>query len=133
MLGEATVTFTGNIAGAPELRFTPAGLAVCNFTVAVQGRKRDATTNAYVDGDASFYRCTVWRELAEHVAESLASGHRVIVTGDLSLRTFVRADESKGLSVEVEVHEVGPSLRFATATVVKATRTSGPAPVPVGG
>lgn len=118
MVGEAAVSFTGNLSQAPELRFTLAGVAVCNFSVAVQGRRK-GPSGEYVDGDVSFYRCTAWRDFAENLTESLSVGDRVWVAGDLSVQTFTRKDETKGTSVEVDVSECGPSLRFATARPVK--------------
>lgn len=121
MLGDAHISFTGNISQAPELRFTPAGQAVCNFSVAVQGRRK-SPDGGYVDGETSYYRCTVWRDFAQHVGESLSVGDRVYVAGDLALKGYTRKDETPGTSVEVDVSECGPSLRFATARPVKAVR-----------
>jgi single-strand DNA-binding protein len=118
--GDATVTFVGNLAGDPELRFTATGVAVAGFQVAVQGRTKDVK-GEWQDAEAFFYRCTVWRDHAEHVAESLGRGDRVVVTGTLRPNTYETKEGEKRQSLDVQVDEVAPSLRFAT---VKITRTA---------
>src|SRR5689334_22048636 len=125
MAGETIITVVGNLTDDPELKFTPSGAAVTNFTVASTPRTFDRQTNEWKDGDALFLRCAAWRQLAENVAESLTKGQRVIVTGALRVRQYERQDGSKGTSVEMNVEEVGPSLKFATAKVTKATRSGG--------
>ena len=125
MAGETIITVIGNLTDDPELKFTPSGAAVANFTVASTPRTFDKQTNEWKDGDALFLRCAAWRQLAENVAESLQKGQRVVVTGALRVRQYERQDGSKGTSVEMNVDEVGPSLRFATAKVTKATRSGG--------
>jgi single-strand DNA-binding protein len=125
MAGETIITVIGNLTDDPELKFTPSGAAVANFTVASTPRTFDKQTNEWKDGDALFLRCAAWRQLAENCAESLTKGQRVIVTGALRVRQYERQDGSKGTSVEMNVDEVGPSLRFATAKVTKATRSGG--------
>ena len=124
MAGETIITVIGNLTDDPELKFTPSGAAVANFTVASTPRTFDRQTNEWKDGDALFLRCAAWRNLAENVAESLQKGQRVMVTGALRVRQYERQDGSKGTSVELNVDEVGPSLRFATAKVTKATRSN---------
>ncbi|HJR89075.1 MAG TPA: single-stranded DNA-binding protein [Aeromicrobium sp.] len=123
MAGETIITVVGNLTDDPELKFTPSGAPVANFTVASTPRTFDRQTNEWKDGDALFLRCAAWRNLAENVAESLTKGQRVIVTGALRVRQYERQDGSKGTSVEMNVDEVGPSLKFATAKVTKATRS----------
>lgn len=125
MAGETIITVVGNLTDDPELKFTPSGAAVANFTVASTPRTFDKQTNEWKDGDALFLRCAAWRQLAENVAESLQKGQRVVVTGALRVRQFERQDGSKGTSVEMNVDEVGPSLRYATAKVTKASRSGG--------
>jgi single-strand DNA-binding protein len=125
MAGETVITVIGNLTDDPELKFTPSGAAVANFTVASTPRTFDRQTNEWKDGDALFIRCAAWRQLAENVAESLQKGQRVIVTGALKIRNFERQDGSKGTSVEINVDEIGPSLRYATAKVTRATRSGG--------
>ncbi|MCD9154439.1 single-stranded DNA-binding protein [Aeromicrobium duanguangcaii] len=122
MAGETTITLVGNLTRDPELRFTPSGAAVADFTVASTARTFDRQTNEWKDGDTLFIRCSAWRQLAENVAGSLTKGTRVIVTGALKVREYERQDGGRGTSVEMTVDEVGPSLRNATAQV---TRTSG--------
>lgn len=123
--GDVTVTVTGNLTGDPELRFTPNGQAVASFTVASTTRVLDRNTNEWKDGDTLFLRCSVWRQYAENVAESLTKGTRVIVTGRLKQRSYETKEGEKRTVFEVEVDEVGPSLRNATAKVTKAQRTGG--------
>jgi single-strand DNA-binding protein len=125
MAGETVITVIGNLTDDPELKFTPSGAAVANFTVASTPRTLDRQTNEWKDGTPLFIRCSVWRQIAENVAESLQKGQQVIVHGALNIRNFERQDGSKGTSVEMNVYEVGPSLRFATAKVTKATRSGG--------
>jgi len=117
-------TIIGNITGDPELRFTPSGAAVANFTVAHTPRKFDKASNEWKDGETLFMRCSIWREAAENVAESLQRGTRVIATGNLVSRSWEK-DGQKRTVVELEVDEVGPSLRYATAKVTKAERSGG--------
>jgi single-strand DNA-binding protein len=123
--GDVTVTVVGNLTGDPELRFTPSGAAVANFTVASTPRILDKATNEWKDGDALFLRCSIWRQAAENVAESLQKGARVIVTGRLRQRSYETKEGEKRTVVECEVDEVGPSLRYATAKVVKGQRSGG--------
>lgn len=128
MAGETTITLIGNLTRDPELRFTPSGAAVTDFTVASTARTFDRQTNEWKDGDTLFIRCSAWRQLAENVAGSLAKGQRVIVTGALKVRQYDKDDGSKGTSVEMTVDEVGPSLRNATAVVTRATSQGGGQP-----
>src|ERR671916_2456350 len=123
MAGETVITVIGNITGDPELRFTPSGAAVANFTVASPPRQFDRQSNEWKDGETLFMRCSVWRDAAENVAESLQRGSRVIVTGRLKSRSYETKEGEKRTVVELEVDEVGPSLRYATATVTKAARS----------
>ena len=125
MAGDTTITVVGNLTADPELRFTPAGAAVANFTVASTPRMFDRQTNEWKDGEALFLRCSIWREAAENVAESLTRGARVIVQGRLKQRSFETREGEKRTVVEVEVDEIGPSLRYATAKVNKASRSGG--------
>jgi single-strand DNA-binding protein len=121
--GDVTVTIIGNLTNDPELRFTPSGAAVASFTVASTPRILDKATNEWKDGDALFMRCSVWRQAAENVAESLTRGARVLVTGRLKQRSFETKEGEKRTVVELDVDEVGPSLRYATAKVTKAQRS----------
>ena len=123
MAGDTTITVIGNLTADPELRFTPSGAAVANFTVASTPRMFDRQTNEWKDGEALFLRCAIWREAAENVAESLTRGSRVIVQGRLKQRSFETREGEKRTVVEVEVDEIGPSLRYATAKVNKASRS----------
>ena len=125
MAGETVITVVGNLTSDPELKFTPSGAAVANFTVASTPRTFDKQTNEWKDGDPLFIRCDAWRQMAENVAESLQKGQRVVVTGSLKVRNFERQDGSKGTSVEMNVDEVGPSLKWATAKVTKTSRSGG--------
>src|SRR5687768_14374059 len=125
MAGETVITVVGNLTSDPELKFTPSGAAVANFTVASTPRTFDKQTNEWKDGDPLFIRCDAWRQMAENVAESLQKGQRVVVTGSLRVRNFERQDGSKGTSVEMNVDEVGPSLKWATAKVTKTSRSGG--------
>lgn len=125
MANETIITLIGNLTDDPELKFTPSGAAVANFTVASTPRTFDKQTNQWKDGDAMFIRCAAWKQLAENVAESLQKGQQVIVVGALKVRNYERQDGSKGTSVEMNVDEIGPSLKFATAKVTRAQRGSG--------
>ncbi len=125
MAGDTVITVIGNLTADPELRFTPSGAAVANFTVASTPRTFDRQTNEWKDGEALFLRCNIWREAAENVAESLTRGARVIVSGRLKQRSFETREGEKRTVVELEVDEIGPSLRYATAKVNKASRSGG--------
>lgn len=122
MAGDTVITVIGNLTADPELRFTPAGQAVANFTVASTPRTFDRSTNEWKDGEALFLRCNIWREAAENAAESLTRGTRVIVSGRLRQRSYETREGEKRSVVELEVDEVGPSLRYATAKVTKTPR-----------
>jgi len=122
MSGETVVTVVGNLTADPELRYTQAGLAVANFTIASTPRTFDRQANEWKDGEALFLRASVWREFAEHVSQSLVKGSRVIAQGRLKQRSFEAQNGEKRTVIELEVEEIGPSLRHATAAV---TRTSG--------
>lgn len=121
--GDVVTTVTGNITADPELRFTQSGAAVANFTVVSTPRVKRG--DQWEDGDPFFLRCNIWRQAAENVAESLAKGARVIVTGRLKQRSFETREGEKRTVVEMEVDEVGPSLKYATATVNKVARQAG--------
>jgi single-strand DNA-binding protein len=123
--GDTIITVIGNLTADPELRFTPSGAAVANFTVASTPRIFDRQTNEWKDGEALFLRCNIWREAAENVAESLTRGSRVIVQGRLKQRSFETREGEKRTVVELEVDEIGPSLKYATAKVNKASRSGG--------
>jgi single-strand DNA-binding protein len=123
--GDTIITVVGNLTADPELRFTPSGAAVANFTVASTPRIFDRQSNEWKDGDALFMRCSIWREAAENVAESLTRGSRVIVQGRLKQRSYETREGEKRTVVELEVDEIGPSLRYATAKVNKANRSGG--------
>jgi single-strand DNA-binding protein len=125
MAGETVITVVGNLTDDPELRFTPSGAAVANFTVASTPRTLNKQTNEWEDGEAMFLRCSVWRQAAENVAESLQKGARVIVNGRMRARTWETREGEKRTSFEIDVDEIGPSLRWATAKVVRAGRSSG--------
>lgn len=122
MAGDTIVTVIGNLTADPELRFTATGAAVSNFTVASTPRSFDKNTGEWKDGDALFLRCSLWRQPAENVAESLTRGSRVIVTGRLGQRSYETREGEKRTVIELAVDEIGPSLRYATARVNKATR-----------
>ena len=122
MAGETIITLVGNLTADPELRFTPSGAPVANFTVASTPRTFDRTTNEWKDGDAMFLNCAVWRQAAENVAESLTKGMRVIVQGRLRSRSYETREGEKRTVFEVDVEEIGPALKYATA---KVTRSSG--------
>ncbi|WP_434966990.1 single-stranded DNA-binding protein [Janibacter indicus] len=126
MAGETPITVIGNLTADPELRFTPSGAAVANFTVASTPRTFDRQTNEWKDAETLFMRCSVWREAAENVAESLNRGTRVVVTGRLVSRSWEDKETGQKRSVmEMQVDEVGPSLRYATAKVTKTQRGGG--------
>jgi len=120
--GDIQVTVVGNLTNDPELRFTPSGQAVASFTVASSSRVLDKQTNEWKDGDTVFMRCSVWRQYAENVAESLTRGTRVIVHGRLKQRSYETKEGEKRTVVECEVDDVGPVLRYATAKVTKVSR-----------
>ena len=129
MANDVTICITGNLTGDPELRFAQSGAAVANFTIASTPRAFDKTSNEWKDGDTMFLNCSVWRQAAEHVAESLSKGMRVIVQGRLKSRSYDDRDGNKRTVFEVDVDEVGPSLARATAVVTRAT-TGGGKPAP---
>jgi single-strand DNA-binding protein len=122
MAGETVITLVGNLTADPELRFTPSGAAVANFTVASTPRTFDRQTNEWRDGDAMFINCAVWRQAAENVAESLQKGMRVIVQGRLKSRSYETREGERRTVFEIDVDEIGPALKYATA---KVSRTSG--------
>jgi single-strand DNA-binding protein len=123
--GDTTITLIGNLTDDPELRFTPSGAAVAKFRVASTPRYLDKQTGEWKDGEALFLTCNVWRQAAEHVAESLQRGTRVIVSGRLRQRSYETREGEKRTVFELEVDEIGPSLRYATAKVQKMSRSSG--------
>jgi single-strand DNA-binding protein len=125
MAGETVITVVGNLVDDPELRFTPSGAAVANFRIASTPRTFDKQTNDWKDGDSLFLSCSVWRQAAENVAESLQRGMRVVVTGRLKSRTYETREGEKRTVFEIEVEEVGPSLKYATAKVTRTTRSGG--------
>lgn len=125
MAGLPQVTIVGTLTDDPELRFTASGDAVANFSVAANNRVRDRDSGEWKDGDATFLRCSVWRQYAENVAESLTKGTRVIVTGRIKQRSYETAQGEKRTVFEVDVDDIGPALQWATATVTKANRGGG--------
>ncbi|HEY9413022.1 MAG TPA: single-stranded DNA-binding protein [Jiangellaceae bacterium] len=125
MAGETVITVVGNLTDDPELRFTPSGAAVANFTIASTPRTFDRQTNEWKDGDALFLRCSIWRQAAENIAESLQRGMRVVAQGRLRQRSYETREGEKRTVVELEVDEIGPSLRYATAKVTKTQRSGG--------
>ncbi len=125
MAGETVITVVGNLTADPELRFTPSGAGVANFTVASTPRTMDRQSGEWRDGEPLFLRCNAWRDLAEHVAETLTRGMRVIVQGQLKQRSYETKEGEKRTVYELEVDEIGPSLRYATAQVTRAARTDG--------
>ena len=125
MAGETIITVVGNLTADPELRFTPSGQPVSNFTVASTPRTFDRQSGEWKDGDAMFLNCSVWRQPAENVAESLTKGMRVIVQGRLKSRQYETREGEKRTVFEVEVEEVGPSLRYATAKVTRTNNNGG--------
>lgn len=120
MSNETVITIVGNLTDDPELRFTPSGAAVANFTIASTPRTFDKASNEWKDGDALFMRCSLWRQAAENVAESLTKGMRVVAQGRLRQRSYETREGEKRTVVELDVEEVGPSLKYATAKVTKA-------------
>jgi single-strand DNA-binding protein len=125
MAGDTVITVIGNLTADPELRFTQSGAAVANFTVASTPRTFDRQSGEWKDGEALFLRCNVWRQAAENVAESLTRGSRVIVSGRLKQRSYETREGEKRTAIELEVDEIGPSLRYATAQVTRATGGGG--------
>jgi single-strand DNA-binding protein len=125
MAGETTITVIGNLTNDPELRFTPSGSAVANFTIASTPRTFDRQSNEWKDGETLFLRASVWREAAENVAESLTKGMRVIVNGRLKSRSYETKEGEKRTVIELEVDEIGPSLRYANAKVNRTQRSGG--------
>ena len=125
MAGETIITVVGNLTDDPELRFTPSGAAVANFTVASTPRNFNKQTNEWEDGEAMFLRCSIWRQAAENVAESLQKGMRVVVQGRLRARSWETREGEKRTSFEIDVEEIGPSLKFATAKVNRVSRGGG--------
>ena len=126
--GDTTLTITGNLTADPELRFTGTGLAVAAFTVAASRRVYDQESGQWQDGDTLFLRCSAWRNLAEHAAETLEKGMRVIVTGRLKQRSYETPEGDKRTVYEVDVEDLGPSLKWATAKIAKAIRDKAPHP-----
>ncbi len=125
MAGETPITLIGNLTADPELRFTPSGAAVAKFTVASTPRTFDRQTNEWKDGDSMFLNCEVWRQYAENVTESLQKGMRVIVSGRLKSRSYETNSGERRTVFEVDVDEVGPALRYATAKVTRTTSSGG--------
>ncbi len=125
MAGETVITVVGNLVDDPELRFTPSGAAVANFRIASTPRTFDKQSNEWKDGDSLFLSCAVWRQAAENVAESLQKGMRVVVTGRLKSRQYETREGEKRTVFEIDVEEVGPSLKYATAKVTRTTRSGG--------
>jgi single-strand DNA-binding protein len=125
MAGETTITVVGNLTDDPELRFTPSGAAVAKFRIASTPRTLDRQTNEWKDGEPLFLACNIWRDAAEHVAESLQRGSRVIVQGRLRQRSYETREGEKRTVYELEVDEIGPSLRYATAKVQRMNRSGG--------
>src|SRR3954454_23773281 len=124
MAGDTVITVVGNLTADPELRFTPSGAAVASFTIASTPRTFDRNTNEWKDGDALFLRCSIWRQAAENVAESLQRGMRVVAQGRLRQRSYETREGEKRTVVEMEVDEIGPSLRYATAKINRTQRGS---------
>lgn len=125
MSGETSITIVGNLTADPDLKFTQSGIPAANFTVASTPRTFDKQSNQWVDGDPLFLRCTVWRDHAEHVAESLSKGMRVIVQGNLRANQWTDKQGNNRTTYQIDVAEIGPSLRYATARVSKATSQQG--------
>ena len=125
MAGDTVITLIGNLTADPELRFTPSGAAVANFTIASTPRAFDRQSNEWKDQETLFLRCSVWREAAENVAESLTKGTRVIVQGRLKARSYETKEGERRTSHELEVDEIGPSMRYATAKVNRNSRGGG--------
>jgi single-strand DNA-binding protein len=132
-VGETPLTVVGNLTDDPELRFTPSGAAMAKFSVASTPRSYDKTSGQWQDGTAMFLRCTAWRDLAQHIADSLTKGARVVVTGRLRQHNWQTPEGENRSMLALEVDDIGPSLRFATATVARVQRTNGTAPAPSNG
>src|SRR3982751_3623218 len=130
MAGETTITVIGNLTDDPELRFTPSGAAVAKFRIASTPRFLDKASGEWKDGDPLFLACNCWRQMAENVAESLQRGSRVIVSGRLRQRSYETKEGEKRTVYELEVDEIGPSLRYANAKVMKLTRATEPGTTP---
>ena len=124
MANETVLTIVGNLTADPELRFTNSGIPVASFTVASTPRTFDKQANEWKDGEALFLRCSIWRDAAENVAESLTKGARVIVQGRLQQRSYTDKEGNQRTAIDLQVDEVGPSLRYATATPVRANRNT---------
>src|SRR6187399_1008636 len=133
MAGETIITVVGNLTADPELRYTQSGLAVANFTIASTPRSFDRASNDWKDGEALFLRASCWREFAEHVAGSLTKGSRVVATGRLKQRSYETKEGEKRTSIELEIDEIGPSLRYATAQVTRAASSPRDGGAPRGG
>ncbi|GAB3757667.1 single-stranded DNA-binding protein [Zhihengliuella flava] len=125
MAGETVITVIGNLTGDPELRFTPSGAAVANFTIASTPRTFDRQTNEWKDGETLFLRSSVWRDAAENVAETLTKGMRVVAQGRLKSRSFDTKEGERRTVMELDVDEIGPSLRYASAKVTRTQRNGG--------
>lgn len=125
MANETTITVIGNLTNDPELRFTPSGAAVANFTIASTPRTFDRQANEWKDGEALFLRCASWREMAENVAETLTKGMRVIISGNLEQRSYETKEGEKRTVIELKVEEIGPSLRYANARVTRTAKSAG--------
>ena len=125
MANETTITVVGNLTADPDLRYTQSGLAVANFTIASTPRTYDRASNEWKDGEALFLRASVWREFAEHVASTLTKGSRVIAQGRLKQRSYETREGEKRTSIELDIDEIGPSLRYATAQVTRTSSGSG--------
>jgi single-strand DNA-binding protein len=123
--GETIITVVGNLTADPELRYTQSGLAVANFTIASTPRNFDRASNEWKDGEALFLRASCWREFAEHVAGSLTKGTRVVATGRLKQRSYETKEGEKRTSIELEIDEIGPSLRYANASITRAPSSGG--------
>jgi single-strand DNA-binding protein len=128
MAGETIITVIGNLTADPELRYTQNGLPVANFTIAATPRNFDRASGEWKDGDALFMRCSVWRDFAEHVAGSLTKGMRVIAQGRLRQRSYETREGEKRTAIELEIDEIGPSLRYATAMVTRTQNARGQQP-----
>ena len=124
MSGETVITVVGNLTGDPELRFTPSGVAVASFTIASAPRSFDRASDEWKDGETLFLRCSIWRQAAEHASESLTRGMRVIAQGRLKQRGYETSEGEKRTVVELDVEEVGPSLRYATAKTTRSQRAT---------
>lgn len=133
MAGDTVITVVGNLTADPELRFTPSGAAVANFTIASTPRSFDKNTSEWKDGEALFLRCSVWRQMAEGVAESLTRGMRVIAQGRLQQRSYETKEGEKRTVIELQVDEIGPSLKYATAKVSRVQRGSSDSSTTTGG